>query len=377
MKSNKRVFLIVLDSFGIGYAPDAADFGDVGANTLKSVASTGILDINTMISLGLANIDGVDHLQSIPHPIGTYARLKEKSLGKDTTTGHWEISGITLDHPFPTYPNGFPSEVITEFERSVGRKILCNRPYSGTQVIADYGEEHIRTGRPIVYTSADSVFQIAAHVDVISKGQLYSMCEIARNILVGKHGVGRVIARPFEGTFPSFKRTQSRRDFSLTPPRETMLNTLSNKGFDVIGVGKIGDIFALSGITKSYPTHNNDEGMQKTSELLASDFCGLCFVNLVDFDMLYGHRRDPVGYANALNEFDMWLSEFIGSMKENDLLIITADHGCDPSFSGTDHTREYVPFLTIKGSHNEAGKDLGTIEGFDFIAKTIGSYLAK
>lgn len=374
MKDNKRVFLIVLDSFGIGYAPDAKNFGDVGANTLRSVVNTGVLNINTMISLGLANIDGVDSLKSIPHPIGTYARLKEKSLGKDTTTGHWEIAGITLKHPFPTYENGFPSEVIKEFERSIGRKILCNRPYSGTAVIADYGEEHIKTGRPIVYTSADSVFQIAAHVDVIPKGQLYSMCEIARNILVGKHGVGRVIARPFEGTYPNFKRTSSRRDFSLTPPSKTLLNTLSEKGLDTIGVGKIGDIFAMYGITKSYPTHGNLEGMQKTSELLDSDFCGLCFVNLVDFDMLYGHRRDPLGYANALNEFDAWLSNFIKNLRDNDMLIITADHGCDPSFGGTDHTREYVPYLAIKGSHNSENINLGTIEGFDFIAKTVEDY---
>lgn len=369
----KRVFLIVLDSFGIGEAPDSKKFGDSGANTLKSVSESGILNIPNMTSLGLFNIDGVSCGEKASSPSASFARLEEKSNGKDTTTGHWEIAGLVCEKPMPTYPNGFPAEVISAFEKEVGRGTLCNLPYSGTAVINDYGKEHMETGKLIVYTSADSVFQIAAHEDVIPTEELYEICRIARDLLQGEHGVGRVIARPFNGKAPDFKRTANRKDFSLVPPRDTMLNTLKNNGLDVIGVGKIGDIFAMSGITETHPTHKNTEGMAVASEISDRAFNGLCFINLVDFDMLYGHRRDAVGYANALNEFDSWLGGFIDRMRDEDTLIITADHGCDPMYKSTDHTREYVPFLCY--SPNAQSSDLGTIRGFDFISETVKKIL--
>ncbi|MBR3714397.1 MAG: phosphopentomutase [Clostridia bacterium] len=365
----KRIFLIVLDSFGIGEAPDACDFGDVGANTLKSIAATGRLDIPNLTALGLGNIDGITSVTSVKEPYATTARLCELSRGKDTTTGHWEISGIISESPMPTYPDGFPFEVIDAFEKAVGRKVICNLPYSGTDVIRDYGKEHIETGKLIVYTSADSVFQIAAHEDIIPVSELYEICKVARKILVGKHGVGRVIARPFIGSYPDFKRSENRRDFSLVPPKDTVLNILQKQGFDVIGVGKIGDIFAMSGITKTFPTHNNSEGMKKAYELLSYDFNGLCFINLVDFDMLYGHRQDAVGYANAINEFDKWLTDFLPRLGDDDLLMITADHGCDPSDNSTDHTREYVPFIAY--NRNMPKENLGTIDGFNYIGRKI------
>ena len=364
-----RVFVIVLDSFGIGAAPDAADFGDAGANTIKGVAGTGILSLPNMTSLGLGNIDGVDAIGKVENPKATYARLEERSKGKDTTTGHWEMAGLISESPMPTFPNGFPRELLDAFEAKVGRGTLCNLPYSGTDVIRDYGKEHVETGKLIVYTSADSVFQVAAHEEIVPVDELYAICRTAREMLTGEYGVGRVIARPFIGTAPDFKRTENRRDFSLLPPKDTMLNKLSAAGLDVIGVGKIGDIFAMSGLTETHPTHNNNEGMAKAYELLDRDFHGLCFVNLVDFDMKYGHRQDAVGYAEALNAFDSWLGRAMPKLRPDDVLIITADHGCDPTDESTDHTREYVPFLMY--GENIPEENLGTISGFDYISNTV------
>ena len=369
----KRVFLIVLDSFGIGYAPDAADFGDLGANTLESALASGYLNIPNMTEMGLGLIDGVCCLEKVKSPTASYARLREISRGKDTTTGHWELMGLVSESPMPTYPGGFPKELLDEFSRLVGRGVLCNLPYSGTDVIRDYGEEHLKTGDLIVYTSADSVFQIAAHEDIVPIDELYSICKKARELLQGEHGVGRVIARPFVGEAGNFKRTENRRDFSLLPPKDTALDAIKAKGLDVIGVGKIGDIFAMKGLTETYPTHNNGEGMAKAMELAGRDFSGLCFVNLVDFDMLYGHRQDARGYAEALSRFDLWLGDFIGELKEGDLLLITADHGCDPSDESTDHTREYVPLISYApGAKSE---NLGTCEGFATVANTVLSHL--
>ena len=364
-----RVFVIVLDSFGIGAAPDAADFGDAGANTIKGVAGTGILSLPNMISLGLGNIDGVDAIGKVENPKATYARLEERSRGKDTTTGHWEMAGIISESPMPTFPNGFPRELLDAFEAKVGRGTLCNLPYSGTDVIRDYGKEHVETGKLIVYTSADSVFQVAAHEEIVPVDELYAICRTAREMLTGEYGVGRVIARPFIGTAPDFKRTENRRDFSLLPPKDTMLNKLSAAGLDVIGVGKIGDIFAMSGLTETHPTHNNGEGMAKAYELLDRDFHGLCFVNLVDFDMKYGHRQDAVGYAEALNAFDSWLGRALPKLRPDDVLIITADHGCDPTDESTDHTREYVPYLMCGDAI--PAENLGTTLGFDYISNTV------
>ena len=296
-------------------------------------------------------------------------------MGKDTTTGHWEMAGIISESPMPTFPNGFPKEFMDAFEAAVGRGTICNLPYSGTDVIRDYGSEHLETGKLIIYTSADSVFQIAAHEDLVPVEELYEICRTARKMLCGKYGVGRVIARPFIGTPGDFRRTENRRDFSLLPPSDTMLNKLSNNGLDVIGVGKIGDIFAMSGLTKTYPTHNNAEGMEKTSELLDQDFHGLCFVNLVDFDMKYGHRQDAVGYATAINEFDAWLGANLSKLRDDDVLIVTADHGCDPTDNSTDHTREYVPFLMY--GKTILPQNLGTIHGFDHVGKTVCQLLQE
>ncbi len=367
--------MIVLDSFGIGAAPDAADFGDAGANTLASLVKTGALCVPNLISLGLGSVDGVNFLSKASAPRATHGRLLEKSRGKDTTTGHWEMVGIISKKPMPTYPKGFPNEIIQAFERATGRGTLCNLPYSGTDVIRDYGAEHLKTGKLIVYTSSDSVFQIAAHEELIPVEELYKICEIARGILVGEHGVGRVIARPFIGTAPNFTRTANRRDFSLKPPHQTVLDTLCEKELDVIGVGKIGDIFAMQGLTESYPVHGNAECMKKTEELLASDFHGLCFVNLVDFDMLYGHRQDAIGYTNAMNEFDTWLGEILHRLQPDDALLITADHGCDPSDDSTDHSREAVPFLLYGNGINV--QNIGTVQGFDFVGSTVLDLLTK
>lgn len=364
----KRIFLIVLDSFGIGNAPDAEMFNDTGANTLKSISASPFFKIDSMKKLGLCNIDTVDYLNKVKSPSGKFGALTELSAGKDTTTGHFEIAGIISKEPFPTFPEGFPDEVIKEFKKQTGCGVLCNKPYSGTKVIADYGEEHLKTGKLIVYTSADSVFQIAAHTDIVPLEKLYEYCRIARKILTGKYAVGRVIARPFNGEHP-FVRTADRHDFSVEPPAETMLDRLKSNGYDVISVGKIADIFAHRGITEEFLSHSNAEGMNITYKMLEKDFKGLCFVNLVDFDMLYGHRRDIDGYAKAISEFDNWLSVFIPKMQDDDLLIITADHGCDPAYSGTDHTREQVPLLIY--SKGIEPQNLGILNGYNYISNVI------
>ena len=369
----KRVFLIVLDSCGVGYEPDADKFGDVGSNTLHTCSTSPEFHMEHLISMGLGHMDGVDYLPKSPELHGAFARLQERSMGKDTTIGHWEIAGIVSPEPLPTYPDGFPAEVMDAFAAQTGRGWLCNKPYSGTDVIRDYGDEHVKTGKLIVYTSADSVFQIAAHEAVVPPEQLYEYCRIARNILRGKHGVGRVIARPFDGEWP-YHRTTRRHDFSLEPPAQTVLDAVKIAGKDVIAVGKIHDIFAGEGMTEFTYTSGNTDGLQKTMELAGRDFEGLCFVNLVDFDMLYGHRRNIDGYAAALTEFDGWLPKFLDTLGEDDLVMITADHGCDPAYTATtDHTREYVPLLI-------AGKrvrpvNLGTRKTFADIAATVTELL--
>ena len=369
----KRVFIIVLDSVGIGYAADAAAFGDLGANTMKRISASEKFSVPTLLSLGLGNIDGVDYLPKADAPRAAVARLIEKSRGKDTTTGHWEMMGIISERPMPTYPDGFPEELLCEFSRRVGRGVLCNKPYSGTDVIRDYGKEHCDTGKLIVYTSADSVFQIAAHEELVPPETLYEYCRIARELLTGEHAVGRVIARPFVGTEGNYKRTENRHDFSLTPPKKTAMDTIGESGLEVISVGKIYDIFSGAGIKRSLPTHNNTEGMEVLSSVVKEDFNGLCFANLVDFDMLYGHRQNIDGYAEALTAFDSWLPSFLSEMKEDDVLMITADHGCDPGDESTDHTREMVP-LFIYGKTVEP-KNFGTLLGFDHIGDTAAALL--
>lgn len=369
----KRIFLIVLDSLGAGELPDAERFGDRGASTLGSLYKTGELRISNLLSLGLGNIGGLSYLGAADAPKASYGRMAESSNGKDTTIGHWEIAGLISNDPLPTYPDGFPREIIDEFEKQTGRRALCNKPYSGTDVIRDYGEEHLRTGDLIVYTSADSVFQIAAHEDIVPAETLYEYCGIARKILRGKHAVGRVIARPFVGEAGNFKRTANRRDFSLEPAGRTMLDALKESGKDVIAVGKISDIFASRGVTEAFITHGNDEGMQVSASLAKRDFNGLCFINLVDFDSVYGHRNNASGYTRALNAFDEFLPTLLGRLGDGDMLIITADHGCDPGDISTDHTREYVPLLVY-------GKDilpvsLGTRKCFCDIAATITDLL--
>ena len=366
----KRIFLIVLDSFGIGGAKDAAAFGDEGADTLGSLMKTENFSLDAMKKLGLLNIDGVSR-EGYPKyeaPVGVFARVEERSAGKDTTIGHWEIAGIYSPDPLPVFPNGFPKEIIDEFSRLTGRAVLCNKPYSGTEVIKDYGEEHMKTGALIVYTSADSVFQIAAHESVVPIDELYRYCEIARKMLTGKYCVGRVIARPFEGEYP-FTRTSRRHDFSAEPPSETMLDTLKAQGFDTVCIGKIGDIFAGKGTTSSVRTTSNDNGMERLMEAQKQDFRGLCFVNLVDFDSSFGHRRNAVGYAEAIMRFDRQIAPFIDNMRDDDVLMITADHGCDPMYKGTDHTRENVPLLIYgKGI---APVNLGTLPTYSDIAATV------
>ena len=366
----KRIFLIMLDSFGIGEAKDAKEFGDEGSSTLKSIMRSDKFDIPNMKKLGLLNIEGLGVEGSTEKIMGAYAKLSEQSKGKDTTTGHWEIAGIISKNPMPTYPEGFPKEIIDEFSRLTERGVLCNKPYSGTEVIRDYGKEHVDTGKLIVYTSADSVFQIAAHEEVVPVEELYKYCEIARKLLKGEHAVGRVIARPFIGSEGSYERTANRHDFSLEPTSDTVLDVLHRNNLETYAVGKIYDIFAQRGISNHVRTKNNAEGMQRTLEALDMDFNGLCFVNLVDCDMIYGHRRDIDGYANAISEFDRFLSTFIPKMKEEDILMISADHGCDPGFRGTDHTREYVPFLAY-GKSVKQGANLGIRESFADVAKTI------
>ncbi len=367
MKHFKRVFLIVLDSLGIGEAPDASLFGDEGSHTLNAIRYEEGFHCPTLRKLGLFEIDGVGEPKSGKHT-AAIARMREASMGKDTTIGHWEIAGLVSKSPLPTYPNGFPRELIAEFERRTGRKVLCNLPYSGTEVIKDYGEEQMRTGGLIVYTSADSVFQIAAHEEIIPVEELYRCCQIARELLVGEHGVGRVIARPFNGENP-FTRTSRRHDYSLLPPEKTMLDLLTEKGFDTISIGKIYDIFAGKGVSEKQYTAGNTDGMEKTMAMIDRDFHGLCFVNLVDFDMLYGHRNDAAGYAKALSEFDAWLESFLPKLRADDLLLITADHGCDPKTPSTDHSREDTPMLLY--GEKITPVNLGTRESFADVSATV------
>lgn len=369
----KRVFLMVLDSVGIGEMPDAAEYGDEGSNTLKAASTSPYFSMPNMRKLGYFNIDGVDIGEKEVSPAGSFARMAEVSKGKDTTIGHWEIAGVISPTPLPTYPEGFPKELLDEFSKRTGRGVICNKPYSGTDVIRDYGEEHMKTGDLIVYTSADSVFQVAAHEDIVPVETLYEYCQTAREMLQGAHGVGRVIARPFIGTLGNFTRTSRRHDFSLQPPKTTMLDVLSKKGFDVLSVGKIIDIFAEKGITEYVRSDGNADGINKTIEYMKRDFNGICFTNLVDYDMLYGHRNDVDGYAKALTYFDERLPELLDAMRDEDILMITADHGCDPVTPSTDHSREYTPLLMV-GKPIEAGVNYGTRKSFADISATILNY---
>ena len=372
MAGIKRVFLFVLDSFGIGCAPDAADFGDGRCNTLASLTTSPELHAPNLTKLGLFNIDGIGCGTPADSPIGAFARLRELSRGKDTTIGHWEIAGIVSEQPMPTYPNGFPTEILERLSAACdGKKILCNKPYSGTQVIHDYGREQEETGGLIVYTSADSVLQIAANEADVPVERLYDYCRAARKIMQGEHGVGRIIARPYVGSYPNYERTAHRHDFSLDPTGDTMMDALVRQGHEVIAVGKISDIFAGRGVTRSTGVNeSNADGMEKTLRIQQEDFTGLCFVNLVDFDMTYGHRRDIAGYARATTEFDVQLGTFMEHMREDDVLMITADHGCDPGAPGTDHTREYVPLL-VYGAQIRQGVNLGTYPTFAMIGATV------
>ena len=370
----KRVFLIVLDSVGVGAAPDAARFGDAGSNTLGTCRKTGKLKVPNLEKLGLFSLDGMESQKEERAAEGCFARMTEKSNGKDTTTGHWEIAGLISEKPMPVYPHGFPAGIIKAFEEQTHRGTLCNLPYSGTEVIKAYGQEHIRTGKLIVYTSADSVFQIAAHEEVVPLKELYEDCRIARKLLTGEHAVGRVIARPFVGSYPDFTRTVNRHDFSLLPPQETVLDEIQKAGMETIGVGKIYDIFAGKGISRTFANEGNDKNMERVFALQKEDFTGLCFVNLVDFDMIYGHRNNIEGYTAALNAFDVQLGRFLEQMQQEDLLLITADHGCDPGYPGTDHTREYTPCLCY-GKALKKGVDLHTRESFADIAATVAEAL--
>ena len=371
----KRVFLIVLDSCGAGAMPDSEKFGDIGVHTLKSCATSDKLHIPNLVKLGIGNIDGQEFLGAVENPTGAVARLAERSMGKDTTIGHWEIAGIVSPEPLPVYPEGFPEEVLKAFEEATGRGCLCNLPYSGTDVIRDYGEAHLDTGKWIIYTSADSVFQVAAHEELVPLEELYDACRKAREILRGKHGVGRVIARPFVGdAVNGFKRTSNRHDYSLEPPARTLLDAVKEAGLASIGVGKIHDIFAGIGTTEHVYNTSNANGMEHTDHYAETDFEGLCFVNLVDFDMVFGHRRNIDGYANALSEFDAWLGTFLPKLREDDILMITADHGCDPAYTATtDHTREYVPLIVAGPKVKPV--NLGTRVGFCDIAATVAELL--
>ena len=378
MYSIDRVILIVLDSVGVGALPDAAEYGeqDVLSNTLAHTAeAVGGLELPHFERLGLGNIIPIAGVPPAPQPAGAYGRMAQASRGKDTTTGHWETAGLCLEKPFPTYPEGFPAEIIAEFEERIGRQILGNYPASGTVIIQDLGDEHVRTGYPIVYTSADSVFQIAAHEDVIPPAQLYEICQTARQILTGEHNVGRVIARPFIGPVEGqYVRTENRRDFSAGPPHPTVLDRLVDAGQRVMAVGKIEDIFAHRGITDAIHSTNNMAGVDAVLEFMGRSENGLIFANLVDFDMLYGHRNDPLGFADALEQVDVRLPELLSAMRASDLLVFTADHGNDPTTSSTDHSREYVP-LVATGAHVRAGADLGTRETFADLGATVADVL--
>lgn len=374
----KRAIIVILDSLGIGELPDAPEYGDEGSNTLGNITrqmkNEPWFSLKNLEELGIGYIDDIDYLNRPTSITGAVGRMAERSKGKDTTTGHWEIAGIILNRPFPTYPDGFPPEIINEFERAVGRKSIGNYPASGTVIIEELGKEHMETGYPIVYTSADSVFQIAAHEEIIPIEELYDMCEKAREILKGEHGVGRVIARPFIGEPGSFKRTERRRDFSLKPVKKTVLDYAKEQGYQVRAVGKIEDIFAGSGITHAVHTQNNMDGVDKTLKWMKEDFSGILFTNLVDFDMLYGHRNDTKAYAKGLVEFDGRLPEIIENLKDEDILFITADHGCDPTTESTDHSREYTP-LIMYGKNIKEGTNIHTRETFSDIAATIAEYL--
>ncbi len=366
--------MIVLDSLGIGALPDAKDFGDEGSNTLKSISFSEKFSIPNLQKWGIGNIEGVDYLSKSEKPLAAFGRMAEVSRGKDTTIGHWELCGVVSPKPLPTYPNGFPKDLLMKIEERIGRRFICNKPYSGTQVLCDFGEEHMKTGDLILYTSADSVFQVAAHENVVPVSELYRICEIAREELVEENGVGRVIARPFIGEKGNFERTANRHDFSLSPPSETLLDAAKREGFSVISIGKIEDIFASKGITKGYRTKDNSDGMKRILSVAEEDFEGICFLNLVEFDSKYGHRNDVDGYAFALSEFDAFLPSLSKKMREDDLLIVTADHGCDPGTESTDHSREYVPIL-VYGASVLPG-DLGTRKTFADLAATVGEYLA-
>ena len=371
MNSSNRFIIIVLDGFGIGALPDAAEYGDKDSNTLRNIFSRmKALRLPNMRKLGLSNIEGVEYLGTVEKPLGCYGRMAEKSPGKDTTTGHWEMMGVCLEKAFPTYPKGFPKSLIRRFEKAIGTRTLGNKAASGTEIINELGDEHTKTGFPILYTSADSVFQIAANEDVIPLSRLYVMCEIARSMLTGEHQVGRVIARPFIKKDGIYVRTTNRKDFSVSPPKDTALDFIARSGKEVIGIGKISEVFTGKGITNSYHTTNNPEGISKTIEYIDSKFNGVLMTNLVDFDMLYGHRNDPSGYASALEEFDSYLPQILSSMMNDDILIITGDHGCDPITISTDHSREYVPLL-VYGLEIKSNIDLGTRTSHADIGKTV------
>jgi phosphopentomutase len=367
----KRAVLIVLDSVGAGELPDAADYGDEGSNTLKNIYKHAQnFSLSHLESLGILNIDGFEDLKSPEYFSGSVAKCSQQSKGKDTTTGHWEISGLILDKPFPTYPDGFPEELISKFEKKIGRKVIGNYAASGTEIIKELGKEHVETGNIIVYTSADSVFQIAAHEEVVPLDELYEICIIARKMLQGDNGVGRVIARPFIGEEGNFTRTGNRKDFSLEPYKDTMLDFVKNSGREVYAIGKIEDIFANKGITYSNHTKNNEEGIEALVQAVKLDFEGLIFANLVDFDMIYGHRNNVQGYGDALMYFDGRLPEIIDNLKDDDILIITADHGCDPTTASTDHSREYIP-LIFYGKNIKENNNLGILDTFASIGKTV------
>jgi phosphopentomutase len=366
----ERITLLVLDSVGIGAMPDAADYGDEGRDTLGHIAELRGLDVPNMVRLGLGNIRSLAGVTPAARPQGAYGKAALLSPGKDTTAGHWEMAGIILERAFPTYPRGFPRKLMEEFEHAIGRKTLGNVPASGTEIIKQLGEEHLRTGKPIVYTSADSVFQVAAHEEVLPVEELYRFCGIARRLLQGEHRVGRVIARPFTGPPGSFRRTERRHDYAVEPPRPMLLDLLCEAGLAVLGVGKIPDIFLNRGITKSFPGKNNRQALESTEAAMREDYRGLVFTNLVDFDMLYGHRLDVEGYGRALEEADAFLPRILAALGPDDLLILTADHGCDPKGPSTDHSREYVPVL-VTGPKTRRGVNLGTRATLADIGATI------
>lgn len=370
-----RVILFVLDSVGIGALPDSEKFGDIGVNTLGNIAkSTTNFKIPNLVKLGLGHIDGIDYIEKAENPIGAFGRSLEASNGKDTTTGHWEIAGLYIEQPFKTYPDGFPKHIIDEFEAKTGRKVLCNKPASGTVVLDELGEEHVKTGNPIVYTSADSVFQIAAHEDVIPLDELYRMCQIARDMLMGEDQVARVIARPFKGEVGNFQRTSNRRDYSIKPYDKTVLDYAKEAGLKVKAVGKIVDIYDGEGITDDVHTKDNMDGVDQTIHYLQEDFKGILFTNLVDFDAKFGHRRDVDGYRQAIEEVDARLPEIMAAMKPTDMLVLLADHGNDPAYIGSDHTREYIP-IVIYGEGVKPGVNIGTRKTFADIAATVSDIL--